>query len=153
MKAFPELAASRREWIDNILIPWCRQATYRDLVEAEQDWLNIAGQVDPAVTLWTWAWGRFPSLVHEALPGLNETREVRVTLIDGRTVSGYPDRQLSARGEMVMVIRAEKGLMQTDPFRIDQISAVELTEPASPDGPPARSTTVLPPETPPDVRI
>jgi len=153
MRAFSELAASRREWIDNILIPWCRQATYADLVEAEQDWLNIAGRVDPAMTLWTWAWGRFPGLVHDAMPGLNETREVGVTLTDGRIVSGYPDRELSTRGDMVLVIRAENGLTQTGPFRIDEITAVELTEPGWSDGPPPRSTTVLPPEMPPDARI
>jgi len=153
MKSFPELAASRREWIQDILVPWCRQARYPDLIEAEQDWQNIAGRVDPAMTLWTWAWSRFPGLVHDAMPGLNETREVRVTLADGRMASGYPDSELSVRGDMVLVIRTENGFEQAGPFRIDEITGVELTGSDQSDEPPPRSTTLLPPETPPDVRI
>src|SRR5687767_6788549 len=80
MKTFAELAASRREWIDAVLRPWCVQASRRDLVLAEMDWGDIAGRVDAEATLWTWAWGRFPELVHEGLSGVSETREVRVQL-------------------------------------------------------------------------
>lgn len=153
--SFAELAASRREWIAGVLIPWCRQASYRDLIEAEQDWANIAGQVDPGMTLWTWAWSRFPALIHEGLPGLNETCEVRVQTVEGQEVTGYPDREASSRGQVVLVTRTESGFQQAGPFRIDQIASAERT--ASETGPrmePAsRPTTVLPSETPPDVRI
>ena len=91
MKTFQEMAASRREWIADVLIPWCKQATFKDLREAEHDWINIAGRVDPAMTLWTWAWSRFPDLVCEDLPGVNETAQVVVVTKDGQTLTGFPD--------------------------------------------------------------
>lgn len=154
MKSFADLATSRRDWLSEILVPWCRQACYRDLVEAEQDWGNIAGRVDPAMTLWTWAWSRFPAVVHEGMPGLNETCEVRLHLMDGREVVGYPDRDGSSRGEIVLLSRSEAGFEQLGPFRIDAVQSAELTtEGFAVEQPQPRATTVLPPETPPDVRI
>lgn len=154
MKSFAELAASRREWISGQLVPWCRQASFRDLVEAEQDWGNIAGRVDPGMTLWTWAWSRFPAVIHDGMPGLNETCEVRLKVADGRDAVGFPDREASSRGQIVLVSRTEMGFEQLGPFRIDEILVAELVQSATPrDEPEARPTTVLPPETPPEVRI
>lgn len=155
MNSFVGLASSRRQWIHETLLPWCRQASYRDLLEAEQDWGNIAGQVDPEITLWAWAWGRFPELIHDGMPGLNETSEVRLCLSDGQTVVGYPDRQASSRGEIVLVSRTETGFETLGPFRIDEIESANLTNPQSGrvNEPPQRPTTLLPPETPPDARV
>ncbi|MCA9051772.1 MAG: hypothetical protein KDA89_23705, partial [Planctomycetaceae bacterium] len=51
--SFAALAASRREWIDSVLRPWCRQANLKDLRQAESEWTDIAGRVDVAATLWT----------------------------------------------------------------------------------------------------
>ena len=154
MKSFADLAVSRREWISEQLVPWCRQACYQDLVEAEQDWGNIAGRVDPGMTLWTWAWSRFPAVIHDGMPGLNETCEVRLRTAGGAEAIGFPDREASSRGQIVLVARTESGFEQLGPFRIDEITSAELTEDsARRDEPQARPTTILPPETPPDVRI
>ena len=95
---FKQLVASRREWIDNTLRPWCEAAKLHELRQAEQEWTDIAGRADPDTTLWTWAWQRFPELVHEGLPGVNETLQVRVTLNDGRSFIGFPDGRRSKRG-------------------------------------------------------
>lgn len=130
MKSFQEMAASRRDWITDVLMPWCRQASFKDLREAEHDWINIAGRVDPAMTLWTWAWSRFPCLVHERLPGVNETLEVRITLAGGETIVGYPDNRESSRGELVLTVEGADGRSeQRGPYNIDQVVAAELTNP------------------------
>lgn len=157
MQTFQEMAASRREWISDVLMPWCRQASFKDLQEAEHDWINIAGRVDPAMTLWTWAWSRFPGLVHERLPGVNETLEVRITLASGETITGYPDNRESSRGQLVLTVASEDtSITQAGPFNIDDIVSVELTaseqSPGSPEIP-NRPVTTLPPETPVDQRI
>src|SRR5688500_2337067 len=76
MATFAELVASRRTWIDNELKPWCAQATVAQLKLAELEWLDIAGRVDPEVTLWAWAWSRFPELVNRDLARIDETRQV-----------------------------------------------------------------------------
>ncbi len=155
MMTFSDLAASRREWIAEVLIPWSRQASYRDLIEAEQDWGNIAGQVDQEMTLWTWAWSRFPAVIHDGMPGLNETCEVLLKTTDGREATGYPDRQASSRGQIVLISRGEDGFEKSGPFRIDEITSIDLSGPATDSRaePAPRLTTTLPPETPPDVRI
>ena len=70
--SFEDLAASRRQWIDDVLRPWCRQATLRQLRQAEIEWLDIAGRVDLNATLWTWAWERFACLTHPEMAGVNE---------------------------------------------------------------------------------
>lgn len=129
MHSFDDLAASRREWIDRVLKPWCRQAALEDLREAEAEWHNIAGRVDPEATLWTWAWGRFPELVHEGLPGLDESSEVRVTLRDGRAVTGYPNGRRSKQGRLALVSpRAGGGFDDLGPYTIDEIlSATRIT--------------------------
>ncbi|GIX03674.1 MAG: hypothetical protein KatS3mg113_0680 [Planctomycetaceae bacterium] len=126
--SFAELAASRRRWIDDILRPWCTQASRAELLLAEHDWINLAGQVDPQKTLWLWAWSRFPSLVHLEL-GIDEAHAVIVTLRDGRQYQGYPDARLSTRGELVLVAAEHRpyGSVLHGPFSIDSILSIHRT--------------------------
>ncbi|MBL8817905.1 MAG: hypothetical protein JNL58_17910 [Planctomyces sp.] len=121
---FLELAASRREWIDSVLRPWCRTVELKDLRQAELEWLDLAGKVDPAATLWTWAWERFPDLVHPDFPGVHETHRVEVQLKDQRTFCGYPDSRNSRRGTLILVDRTNEGLIETGPLSIDHILQV-----------------------------
>ncbi|MBX3442040.1 MAG: hypothetical protein KF774_06515 [Planctomyces sp.] len=100
---FDALVASRREWIDSVLIPWCRRASRADLRRAEQDWADIAGRVAPERSLWLWAWSRFPCLYVEGLGGLEESFPVRVTLASGETLEGYPENRGSERGELSLL--------------------------------------------------
>mgnify|MGYP000942299374 CR=1 FL=1 len=86
MSSFSELVASRKAWLADVLQPWCRAALRKDLLLAEQEWIDIAGKVDAEKTLWRWAWSRFPELVHESL-GIEETTEVVVTLKTGMNAS------------------------------------------------------------------
>lgn len=123
---FEDLAASRREWIETVLQPWCRRAVLRDLRLAEMDWENIAGRVDPAATLWTWAWSRFPALVHEGLSGIDETAEICVTLKEGTQFTGFPDARQSTQGRLVLGSRTDRGRHEEcGPFPIDEIASVE----------------------------
>jgi hypothetical protein len=121
---FADLAASRRAWIDGVLRPWCAAARERDLLLAEAEWADIAGKVDPFATLWTWAWGRFPALVHEGLPGVDETHEVVVALRDGSERRGFPDGRLTRRGRLHLV--GPDGTGEAVP--IDEIAAVERSD-------------------------
>jgi hypothetical protein len=120
MSLFDELAASRRGWINDYLIPWCRRATRKDLLKAEQDWGDIAGKVAPEWTLWLWAWSRFPCLYVEGLGGLEEAWPVRVTLRDGRVIEGYPDSRGSVRGELQVLTDAGP-----ERVSIDEVASVE----------------------------
>ena len=97
---FLELVESRKRWLEEVLKPWCLVAPWKELFQAEQDWADIAGQVDPNGTLWAWAWSRFPALVCEGLPGIEETHLVRVTIRDGRALVGYPDNRESKHGKL-----------------------------------------------------
>jgi len=124
MTSFDELVASRKHWIDEVLVPWCKQAQRKDLVRAAMDWGDIAGRVDEEATLWTWAWSRFPALVHEGLSGVNETQAVRVILKSGETVSGFPDARESKNGQLVLIPLEAAG-ERTGPFSIDDIAEVE----------------------------
>jgi hypothetical protein len=128
MASFDELVTSRRAWIDDVLQPWCRNAALADLLKAEAEWNDIAGRVDSAATLWTWAWCRFPALVHEELSGLNETREVRLTLRDGREVVGYPDARSCELARLLLLESSTSGNQEHGPFSIDEIAAVEFVE-------------------------
>lgn len=121
MADFNELAASRRAWIQEVLVPWCRSARLKDLRRAEHEWGDIAGRVDPDATLWTWAWSRFPELTTEELSGLDETYPISVTLRDGSTHTGYPDARHSVRGTLVLL--GEDG-QPTSPLPIDEIQSV-----------------------------
>lgn len=155
VESFEQLAASRRQWIREILMPWCQQACLRDLREAEHDWLNIAGRVDPAMTLYTWAWSRFPALIHDGIAGLNETQEVRVELRSDEAITGYPDHRESSRGQLVLTAATETGFDLLGPYSIDDIVAVELVSDvnaAAVNLPPRVPTTLLP-GTPDDQRV
>ena len=123
MLSYEELIASRKEWIEAVLRPWCREAKLTDLKRAAQEWQDIAGKVAPEMTLWTWAWERFPDLVHEGITGVNETSEVTVTLKDGRRVTGFPDGRKSVQGKLVL-LSSESGEEQ-GPFVIDEVEMVE----------------------------
>lgn len=157
MLSFEELALSRREWIDEVLVPWCREAGPAELRKAEIEWTNLAGQVAAELTLWTWAWSRFPALVHGGMPGLNETLNVKVVLKSGQSVIGYPDNRESDRHQLVLLSRGDDGTTEhAGPYQIDEIESVELTD-ASPENSaaqlPARQPTTLPPHTPDHERI
>jgi hypothetical protein len=121
VNTFEELVASRRAWLDDVLQPWCRVASRVELLKAHQEWVDVAGKVDPNATLWTWAWSRFPALVHEELPGVDETRPVRVTLASGEAIVGFPDGRQSELGRLVVL--TDDG--DAGPFSIDDVVAVE----------------------------
>ena len=122
---FEELAAARRGWIENVLRAWCRQAPLKELRKAEQEWFDIAGRADANATLWTWAWERFPDIVHPDLPGVHETHEIRVVLTDGTELTGYPDARLSLRGMLVVVGTDESGdVVTSEPVSIDQVVSI-----------------------------
>jgi hypothetical protein len=124
---FQCLAASRRDWIQSVLRPWCHTATVQDLRRAELEWHDLAGRADAAATLWTWAWERFPDAVHADFPGLNETWPLEVTLVGGDILRGYPDARRSLRGQLVLVSHetaAAGGLTEFGPVSLDQVSSV-----------------------------
>lgn len=125
MLEFSGLVASRKAWLTDVLMPWCREASLSSLKQAELDWIDIAGKVPPEKTLWLWAWSRFPELVHESL-GIEETTEVQVTLLDHRTIRGFPDSRASQHGFLVLwgAEEATVELQELGPFSIDQIAAV-----------------------------
>jgi hypothetical protein len=120
---FDELAASRRKWIDEVLKPWCRQAARKELKQVELEWDNLAGSVDTEATLWSWAWSRFPQLVHEGLSGVDESHEVTVTLIDGSSIAGYPDGRKSQQGMLILLCAGATA--ESGPYSIDEIATVE----------------------------
>lgn len=130
MADFEELARSRRDWIEQVLQPWCRRANLRDLRRAELDWPDIAGRVTPETTLWRWAWQRFPDLVHPDL-GIDEAHAVRITLRDGAEIVGYPDSRRSQRGELVLVTVASQNHRSETrgPYSLDEVAAVERATP------------------------
>jgi len=125
---FQELVASRRAWIDEVLRPWCQQASQKELRQVEQEWLDIAGRVDAQATLWTWAWERFDALTWPDLAGVNETRRVVVTLKDGTSAQGWPDSRASVRGNLVLVDRTAEGSVQHGPWSIDNVQSASVLE-------------------------
>ena len=118
---FEWLAASRRQWIADILL------------KAELEWTDIAGRAAPEHTLWTWAWERFAGMVHDGLPGIDETRRIRVHLAAGETVVGFPEGRRSQRGELFLLAEPDdsgepvsvRDLVEAGPFSIDDIVRVE----------------------------
>lgn len=124
MPDFQDLVASRKDWIQRELLPWCRAAALKDLRKAEEEWLDIAGKVAPQFSLWLWAWSRFPVLIVEGLRGLEETHRVRVTLRNGDTWTGYPDARQSLRGILVLLLD-ESPARESGPLLIDDVIAVE----------------------------
>ena len=124
---FPQLVESRSRWIEDELRPWCRAASRRDLLLAETEWTDLAGTPDPESSLWTWAWGRHPILIHDGLNQMDETREVIVELRDGTCLSGYPDGRSSKRGMLVLLnARTDGRTVELEPVSIDDIAAVRL---------------------------
>jgi hypothetical protein len=66
--------------------------------------------------------------VHERLPGVNETHEVRVTLKSGAAHVGYPDNRKTAGGQLVLLLTsddANRRLTESGPLSIDEIVQVE----------------------------
>jgi hypothetical protein len=120
MPTFDELVTSRRQWIEQTLIPWCKTACRKDLQRAELEWLDVAGKVDPAGTLWSWAWARFPALVNDGLRGLDETHAVVVHHRGGREFRGFPDSRRSARGELILV-PVDASEPEPPPISIDDV--------------------------------
>jgi hypothetical protein len=128
VSSFADLIASRRDWIDQVLKPWCRVAGLKDLKRAELEWADIAGKVDAKATLWTWAWGRFPDIVHEGLVGVDETNAVRVTLKNGQSHAGYPDNRKTEGGRLNLVSAepaASGRAAEIGPISIDDIAQIE----------------------------
>ena len=141
--SFAALAASRREWIEAVLKPWCRRASRRELRLAEGQWRDLAGDVTARETLWAWAWERFPALCEPGLTPPSESRAVRVALHDGTTHRGTPDGRRSVRGELVLVARTADGWEDRGPFPLDEIAGVEPAEPAADRrDPPPRAVTM-----------
>lgn len=131
IQTFDHLTASRRAWIEEILRPWCRQASRKDLVKAESEWNDIAGNAAPEQTLWTWAWERFPVLVYDGLTGVNETQEVRISLMTGESHAGFPDGRRSERGQLFLLVAGDmetdsaNELTEVGPLSLDDITSVE----------------------------
>lgn len=122
---FASLARSRRHWIDSELRTWCQRARRADLLLAEQEWVDIAGKADPVKTLWAWAWGRFPELVHADL-GLDESHPVELLMRTGETQRGYPDARASERGQLVLhSLRSSGTPGGLGLFSIDDIQSVQ----------------------------
>lgn len=124
MNSFDDLVISRRKWIDDTLMPWCKSCSRKDLLLAEHEWTDIAGRPSPEMTLWKWAWERFPVISQEALNTINETNSVVVTCQDGRVGEGFPDAQRSQAGLLVL-INPEGEVI--GPFAIDEILSIELS--------------------------
>ena len=130
---FAELVASRQAWIEQVLKPWCAAASWKELMQAQQDWASIAGPVDPQATLWAWAWSRFPVLVHDGLPGLDETHCIRVTLQDARIREGFPDNRESRFGKLKLLgeTKPDSGQFElSEAISIDDIISVERIDDA-----------------------
>ncbi len=128
LTAFLELSASRRAWIQEVLIPWCRTANVPSLMKAEMEWGDIAGRVDPQFSLWLWAWSRFPVLFVEGLRGIDETWLVKVVLRDGTEHTGYPDSRRSSRAFLVLTETVEGQPVDRGPFPLDKVAGVERQE-------------------------
>ncbi len=125
---FAELVVSRQQWLQEVLKPWCLAAPWKELFQAEQDWTNLAGQVDPQGTLWAWAWSRFPALVCEGLAGIEETHFIRVTTRDGQVLTGYPDNRESRHGKLRLLCETSPGSGQhelSEAISIDDVVAVD----------------------------
>ena len=125
LSAFHELSRSRRAWIQEFLIPWCRTANVPSLLKAEMEWGDIAGRIDAQFSLWLWAWSRFPVLYVDGLRGLDESFLVRVTMQDGTQFEGYPDSRATSRALLVLVDREDGKTVERGPLRLDQVRSVE----------------------------
>lgn len=123
MQTYDELVAARRQWNEDVLIPWCKVAERKELLLAETEWTDLAGRPDPEMTLWKWAWERFPALVHDGLNSMNETNCLEIHLHDGRLAIGYPDSKKSQAG--MMFVTTEDGKTM-GPIMIDEIKSITI---------------------------
>jgi len=123
---FDALVASRKAWLSEVLKPWCQRAPRSALRLAELEWNDIAGKISPEKSLWAWAWGRFPDLVHPELNGIDESSVVTVILNDGQEFSGYPDARQSEQGQLILVCRDPLTGRSNDvgPFKLEDIASV-----------------------------
>lgn len=128
LSAFHQLSASRRAWIQEVLIPWCRTANLPSLLKAEMEWGDIAGRVDPQFSLWLWAWSRFPVLYVEGLRGVDETWPVRLILRDGTEHTGYPDSRRSSRSQLQLTVTVNGQAVDRGPFQLDQVVKLERVD-------------------------
>lgn len=130
---YESVALSRRKWLDEILAPWCKSSSRKELRLAEGDWVNLAGKVAPEKSLWFWAWSRFPDLVEPELQAINETHQIRVTIGMGDIYEGYPDARESTNGVLVLLCRdpSTGRYEQTGPFSLDDIRSVERIQNAN----------------------
>ncbi|MGV2338054.1 MAG UNVERIFIED_CONTAM: hypothetical protein LVR18_29585 [Planctomycetaceae bacterium] len=124
---FELLAASRRDWIQNVLRPWCHTATVQDLRRAELEWHDIAGRGRPRRDTLEVGMGTLPGCRASGLPGLNETWPVEVRLHSGQVYSGYPDARRSIRGQLILLRvddSATARITETPPLSLDQVAAL-----------------------------
>ncbi|MDB5391537.1 MAG: hypothetical protein JWM11_7183, partial [Planctomycetaceae bacterium] len=123
---FEALVASRKEWLADVLKSWCQRAPRAALRLAELEWTDIAGKISAEKSLWAWAWGRFPDLVHSELNSIDESSAVTVVLKNGEQITGYPDARQSEQGQLVLVCRDPQTGRSQDagPFSIDSIDRV-----------------------------
>lgn len=131
MQTFVDLVTSRQKWIAEVLRPWCASADWKELQLAEQEWLNLAGKVEPEGTLWAWAWNRFPGLVNTQSWKIDETHPISIKLVNGQTFDGYPDGRRSLQGKLVLLCRDRaqpQKFVDAGPFRIDEIVSVATLE-------------------------
>ncbi|MBM82767.1 MAG: hypothetical protein CMJ78_19570 [Planctomycetaceae bacterium] len=127
MATFDELVESRKTWIADVLKPWCQSAPLAELKQAAEEWVDIAGRVSPEMTLWPWAWSRFPGLVQEELNAIDETSQVEVTLKSGEVLSGYPDTRESPVGKLVLFCVSGATVADashSEPMSLDEIESV-----------------------------
>ena len=124
---YAELVQSRRTWLSHELEGWCRRATVAELQLAEVEWPDLAGRINPDVTLWRWAWSRFPGLVHAEL-GLDESRLVSLQLKDGRCFVGYPNSRRSQKNLLTIYGQADEQQPWEDhgPFSLDEIHSLRI---------------------------
>ena len=128
-RSFEDLAASRRDWIETVLRVWCRSASLKELKKAEVEWFDIAGRADTNATLWTWAWERFPAVVHPEMAGVHETHAVQVQLKSGAQFSGFPDARRSQKGQLVLIGTDSTGAMIIhNAVSIDDVESIARVE-------------------------
>lgn len=125
--AFDQLVASRTDWIESFLKPWCRTAPRLALLRAHQEWGDIAGKVDPDHTLWLWGWSRFPHLYVDGLSGLEESFPLCVVMQDGTETRGYPDARASRYGYLALV-PVDADAPSPPPLSIDDIASITRVE-------------------------
>ena len=108
MSTTAEIIASRRLWIDEALRPWCAAASAKELRQAEQDWLDLAGRISPDFSLWMWAWSRYPGLVIPDLWRMDEAVELRVELAGEQVLVGFADARRTKRDQLVLILTGNR---------------------------------------------